>query len=208
MQSSGCVNSKKRYNAPCAPSSSTFSRVTVLFHFSLSFYPLFGSYLFVFAVGTALSLLFLTYRPHGERLPGWGRQVLLLLRFLTLLLFLFALLRPTLIYTETRRLASTLYVLLDTSESMSRPDEIGGKPRFAVAKDSLLTSQPQLKKLQQQAEVNVAAFDAAVLPLQIQNGMIEGIPSDPKGRETAIGAALDAVWERCEIGRASCRERG
>ena len=150
----------------------------------------------MFAVAAALSLLFLMHRPSGERLPGWGRQFLLLLRFLTLLLFLFALLRPTLIYTETRRLASTLYILLDQSESMSRPDEIGGNTRFFVAKESLLTSQPQLKRLQQQAEVNVSGFDGTLLPLQIQNGIIDGIPLEPKGKETAIGAALDVVRER------------
>ena len=164
--------------------------------FRFSFYPLFGSYLFVFVVVAGLSLLFLTHRPHGERLPGWGRQILLLLRFLTLLLFLFALLRPTLVYTETRRLASTLHILLDQSESMSRPDEIGGNTRFSVAKEALLTSHPELKRLQQRAEVLVSAFDATLYPLQLQNGIVEGLLLDPRGKETAIGAALDAVRER------------
>ena len=150
----------------------------------------------MFAVAGGLSLLFLAHRPHGERLPGWGRQILLLLRFLTLLLLFFALLRPTLVYTETRPLASTLHILLDSSESMSRPDELGGKTRFFVAKESLLTSQPQLKRLQQRAEIIVSTFDATLRPLQIQNGIIEDIPEEPKGKETAIGAALDAVRER------------
>jgi len=150
----------------------------------------------VFAVVGGLSLLFLTRRPHGERLPGWGRQILLLLRFLTLFLFLLALLRPTLVYTENRRLASTLYILLDTSESMSRPDELGGNTRFSSAKESLLLSQPQLKKLQRRTEVIVSAFDVALSPLQIQNGIIEDIPEEPQGKETAIGAALDAIRER------------
>ncbi len=172
----------------------TFSPFAVLFRFS--FYPLFESYLFVFGVVGVLGLLFLTFRPQGERLPGWGRQILLLLRFLTLLLFLFALLKPTLVYTETRRLASTLHILLDQSESMSRPDEIGGNTRFFVAKESLLSAQPELKKLQNRAEVNVSTFDASVRPLTLNGGFVEGIPEQPTGKETAIGASLDAVRER------------
>ncbi len=164
--------------------------------FRFSFYPLLGSYFFVFGTVAVLGLILLMLKPRGERLPGWGQRILLLLRFLALLLLLGAMLRPTLIYTDEQRLASTLYVLLDQSESMSRPDEIGNNTRFHVAKEQLLNSQPQLKKLQNQAEVNVSAFDASLHPLKLEKGFVEGIPDKPLGKETAIGATLDTVRER------------
>jgi uncharacterized membrane protein len=117
----------------------------------------------------------------------------MVLRFIAFLLLLFGMLRPTLVYTKSQPLASTLHILLDQSESMSRPDELGGNTRFQTAKEALLQAVPQLKRLQSQAEVKVFAFDASLIPLEIQEGHINNLPEFPKGKETALGAVLDTV---------------
>jgi hypothetical protein len=162
----------------------------------LSFYPLFGSYWIVLTVIFAIGAVLLLNRPNSERMPKFGCRCLVLLRFLALTLLLFGMLRPTLVYTKSQRLASTLNILLDQSESMSRADELGGKTRFQTAKDAILNAVPQLKRLQKIAEIKGFAFDASILPLEIRDGILENIPEQPKGKETAIGAALDAVRER------------
>lgn len=164
--------------------------------FRFSFYPVFGSYGFVLALTILFAFVLLAVRPGGDRLTERGRRCLLLLRIVSLLLFCFALLRPTLVYTKTERLASTLNILLDQSESMSRPDELGGNTRFQIAKESLLSSQPQLRKLQQDSEVDCYVFDASLQPVTVSDGLLNDLPAEPKGKETAIGAVLDAIRER------------
>ncbi|MDR2754984.1 MAG: VWA domain-containing protein [Planctomycetaceae bacterium] len=161
--------------------------------FRLSFYPLFGSYWIVFGLALVIGILLLSIRPSGERVPHHGRTCLMVLRFIAFFLLLFGMFRPTLIYTKSLPLASTLHILLDQSESMSRPDELGGNTRFQVAKEALLQAVPQLKRLQEQAEIKVFAFDATLSPLEIHDGLISNIPEIPQGKETALGAVLDTV---------------
>ncbi|MDR1962324.1 MAG: VWA domain-containing protein [Planctomycetaceae bacterium] len=161
--------------------------------FRFSFYPLFGYYWVVFGLALAIGAVLLSIRPAGERLPRTGQTCLMVLRFTAFFLLLFGMLRPTLVYTKSQQLASTLNILLDQSESMSRPDELGGNTRFQLAKESLLQAVPQLKRLQSQAEINVFAFDSSLVPLEIRDGLVENFPEQPKGKETALGAALDAV---------------
>ncbi|MDR2440809.1 MAG: VWA domain-containing protein [Planctomycetaceae bacterium] len=162
--------------------------------FRLSFYPLFGSYWIILFFALVIGILLLSVRPTGERVPHHGQLCLMVLRFIAFLLLLFGMFRPTLIYTKSLPLASTLPILLDQSESMSRPDELGGNTRFQIAKDALLHAAPQLKHLQSQAEINVYAFDASPTPLEIHNnGLISNLPELPKGKETALGAVLDTI---------------
>lgn len=161
------------------------------------FSPLFGSYWIVLAIVFALGFLILRIKPVGERLPPkYGQRTLLVLRFIALALLLFGLLQPTLVYTKEQRLASTVILLVDRSESMSRPDEIGGTTRFQAAQAALLEAAPQLKRLQDRSDVQCFAFDAALHPLTLDKGIVGGLPARPEGRETAIGYALDTVRER------------
>ncbi|MDR0704376.1 MAG: VWA domain-containing protein [Planctomycetaceae bacterium] len=161
--------------------------------FRLSFYPLFGSYWIVFGLTFTIGIILLSIRPSGERIPRGGQTCLMVLRFIAFLLLLFGMLRPTLVFIKSQPLASTLHILLDQSESMSRPDELGGNTRFQTAKEALLQAVPQLKRLQSRSEVNAFAFDASLAPLEIREGLISNLPESPKGKETALGAVLDTV---------------
>lgn len=160
------------------------------------FSPIFGSYWVVLGIVAALGIVLFTIRPGGQRLGIRGRRFLIFLRTVALLLLLFSMLRPTLVYTKTQRLSSTLNILLDRSESMSRSDEAAGNTRFHAAREALIDAQSRLKRLQEYSEVNGFMFDASLHPLTIRDGIVQDFPEKPQGRETAIGAALDTVRER------------
>jgi len=164
--------------------------------FRIGFYPIFGSYTTVFICAVVLCAVLWMSRPRGEQLPLYGQRVLLLLRFLALLLLLFGMLRPTLVHTVSHRLSSVVNIVLDQTQSMTRNDEIGGKSRFTVAKESLQQASGQLRRLQRQAEVRAFAFDSALNPLDLQDGSFTDLPDNPRGQETALGFTLDSIRER------------
>ncbi|MDR1479439.1 MAG: hypothetical protein LBJ00_10925 [Planctomycetaceae bacterium] len=130
----------------------------------------------------------------GELL--FRRRVLFIVRFLSLAVLFFAMLRPTVVYTATERLTSSLVVLLDDSESMSRTDEINGNTRYKVALDALVNSKPMLRRIQDYVDVKCYTFNSSLSSFQISSGVIDGMPTHPKGRETAIGAVLDSAREQ------------
>jgi len=164
--------------------------------FRIGFYPIFGSYTTVFICAVVLCAVLWMSRPRGEQLPLYGQRILLLLRFLALLLLLFGMLRPTLVHTVSHRLSSVVNIVLDQTQSMTRNDEIGGKSRFTVAKESLQQASGQLRRLQRQAEVRAFTFDSALNPLDLQDGSFTDLPDNPRGQETALGFTLDSIRER------------
>jgi uncharacterized membrane protein len=170
-----------------------------------SFYPICGSYIFVLGIFLFLTaIIFFVPRYWvvddnvgvDSGLLLFRRKVLLWLRFFALLVLFFAMLRPTIIYTATERLASSLVVLVDDSESMSRADEINGSTRYQVALDALINSKPVLSRIQNYVDIKCYTFNSSLTPFQIFGGSIDGMPSTPKGRETAIGAVLDSTREQ------------
>lgn len=164
--------------------------------FRLSFDPILGSYWIVFGILVFLVAILIRFKLSGERLSNRGGRILFVLRVLALLFLVFAMLRPALVYTKTLRLASTLYILIDQSESMSRTDEINGNSRFQVAMESLIASEPRLKKLEENTEIQCFAFDGGVHPLSVQKGSIENLSEQPLGKETALGHALEEIRKK------------
>ena len=160
------------------------------------FYPIFGSYTFVLLCAAVLFAVMLFSRPTSEQFPRNGQRILFTLRFLALLLLLLGMLRPTLVHTVSQRLSAVVNIMLDQSQSMTRNDAIGGKSRFDAAKDSLGQAAPQLRRLQQQAEVRAFAFDHSLSPLDLREGNFFDMPDVPRGMETAIGFTLDTIREQ------------
>ena len=97
--------------------------------FHLSLYPVFDSYLLVAVVALVLMGL-LWFGPSRARIGRARRVVLALLRAAVVVAVVLAMLRPTLIYTQTKKQAATLVVLADQSRSMSVPDAVGNKTRW------------------------------------------------------------------------------
>ena len=166
--------------------------------FRLSLYPIADSYLLVIAVAVAL-LALLALVPGKGRLSGGRRLSLTALRLAVIVLAVFAMLRPTLIYTEVKKQSATLVLLADQSRSMSVPDALAGKTRWEVLCKSLADAQAALAKLARDFEVKAYAFDAEAHPLTVEKGEIT-LPDEPEGGQTAIGSTLDDVL-RQEAGK-------
>ena len=160
----------------------------------LSFYPVFDSYLLVVAVALLL-LGLMWFGPSGEKTGRTHRVILALLRAAVIALVLLAMLRPTLIYTETKKQPASLVVLVDQSRSMSVPDAVGNKTRWDSLRGALTDAAPALAKLQRDFEIKAWTFDADVHEVGVERGRIE-LPVKPEGQQTAIGAALDDVLGR------------
>lgn len=95
--------------------------------FHLYFYPVADSFLLVALAALLLAGLLLV-RPAQM---SWRRRAALTAaRAAVIALVILAMLRPTLVYTETKKEKATLIILADTSRSMSIPDALDGKTRW------------------------------------------------------------------------------
>ena len=91
-------------------------------------------------------------------------------------------LRPTLIYTQTKKQAATLVVLADQSRSMSVPDAVGNKTRWQALRDALEDAAPALAKLQRDFELKAYTFDADAVRSRRRGGQN---PTPRQARGTA-----------------------
>lgn len=158
----------------------------------LYFYPVGGeNYLLVAAVALALLALLLV-GPGKSRVDRRRRRILTALRAASILALIFAMLRPTLVYTTKTPLAASIVLLVDLSRSMSVPDEVNGHTRYQTQQRTLEDVRNVLKRLGKRFEVKVYGFDRNVHPLEVADGKIT-LPPAPEGRETAIGQSLDTV---------------
>ena len=78
---------------------------------------------------TAVLLGLLLVRPRHVHLARRQWAVLIGLRLVVVLLTLFAMLRPSFVYTKVEPVAASLVMLVDSSRSMQVADSLGNKPR-------------------------------------------------------------------------------
>src|SRR4026209_3045013 len=83
----------------------------------------------VIAVAAVLLGLLLV-RPRHVHLTARKWAALIGLRLVVVLLMLFALLRPSFVYTKQDPVAASIVVLVDSSRSMQVADSMGDKPRW------------------------------------------------------------------------------
>jgi hypothetical protein len=160
-----------------------------------------GGYTTVSVVMAVLvAILFLIGISRSHTTPG-RRATLLALRVAILALFAFALLRPSLVLTTTKKQSATLVVLADRSRSMMVADSFNNKSRWDALKATLTDALPGFAELAEENEVKLAlyTFDA-----EVQSHEFDPKQSDAKidlgakaeGTQTAIGAALEEVLRR------------
>src|SRR5262245_7972866 len=92
----------------------------------------------VVVAAVLLGLLFI--RPRHVRLSYWRWGGLIALRLVVVLLMLFAMLRPSFVYTKSDPIAASLVMLLDSSRSMQVADSLGDKPRWDAMKELLASA--------------------------------------------------------------------
>jgi len=149
-----------------------------------------------FAGSVALLLgLALFVGPTGKRLSPRRRSTLLAFRAGTALLLLFAMWRPTLVATETRKLPGSLIVLIDSSRSMQIADSLGNDSRWNGIKTVLSSASDQLSELAETWDLKFYLFDEASKTVKLVDGKAE-LPEQADGPQTAIGSALEDVLDR------------
>ena len=142
-----------------------------------------------------LVLLALLVGPAGKRLPRRRRLTLLALRAGTALLLLFAMWRPSLVATETRKLPGSLVVLVDSSRSMKIIDSLGNDSRWNAVKSVLDSARNQLRELAETWDLKFYQFDEGTELVKLVDGQAN-LSEDPDGPQTAIGSALEDVLDR------------
>ncbi len=154
-----------------------------------------GGYQLTSALVFALLLLLTLLGLPRHKLTRQRRSVLVCLRLVVIALAMFAMLRPALVQTTTKRQSATLVVLADRSRSMSVTDALGGRSRWDVLEMTLDDSLPALRSLAEELELKLYTFDGEIHPLDFSDGQVNlGAAAD--GKETAIGAALEDVLRR------------
>ena len=157
------------------------------------FEPVLNSY--AVAIGSALVLAaLLVIGPRFRTLTRPQRRILIGLRGVLILFVLLALLRPTLISTESEPQSATLIVMYDQSRSLTVADAAGGKTRWQSLRETLRDASDLFVDLGDSYELQVYGFDAKPVAREIdETGMI-AIPTEPTGNQTDIGQAIhDAV---------------
>ncbi len=142
-----------------------------------------------------LVLLTLVVGPAGKRLPRKRRITLLALRAGTALMLLFAMWRPTLVATETRKLPGSLVVMLDSSRSMQIADSLGNQSRWDAVKSVLESASDQLNELAESWDLKFYQFDETSRAAKLVDGLV-ALPEQAEGPQTAIGSALEDVLDR------------
>ncbi len=147
-------------------------------------------------VGVTVTLgLLLLVGPRGRLQPRGRRLALLALRGLTVLVLLFAMLRPSRVTTETRRLPGSLVILVDSSRSMQVADSLGNQPRWDAMREVLESAGEKLAELAETWDIRLYRFDEGVTEVPIEAGRLS-LPEEPLGSQSAMGAALDEVLQR------------
>ena len=164
--------------------------------FRLYFYPVADSLLLVVVTALVLAALLLL-RPAQAELSWRRRVALAVARAAVIAMVVLAMLRPTLVYTETKKEKATLILLADDSRSMSvRGDAPPAKTRWEELRAALADAAPALRELMRNFEVKVYAFDQELHPLEIAADGKIFLPEKPEGQQTAIGAAISDALRR------------
>src|SRR3954468_6396338 len=137
-------------------------------NFEIRFQPVVSMTVVVLVTAVLMGLLFI--RPRHVQLLKRQWAALIGLRLLVVLLMLFALLRPSFVYTKVEPVAASLVMLVDSSRSMQVADSLGDKSRWDAMKLLLGASSKDLEKLSAKWNVVAYEFDSDSKKLELKNG--------------------------------------
>jgi hypothetical protein len=161
-------------------------------NFEIRLQPVVSMTVVVLVTAALLGLLFV--RPRHVQLLKRQWAALIGLRLAVVLLMLFALLRPSLVYTKVEPVAASLVLLVDSSRSMQVADSLGNKPRWDSVRHLLDSSARDLATLNKKLSVAAYEFDSESRKVAIQNGKLS-LAAAANGDESAIGAAIGDALE-------------
>src|SRR6187399_1185231 len=140
----------------------------------LRFQPVVSLPVVLAVAGVLIGLLFV--RPRHVRLFKRQWAALIGLRLAVVLLMLFALLRPSLVYTKVEPVAASLVMLIDSSRSMQVADSLGNKSRWDSVRQLLDASSSDLVKIGKKLTLAAYEFDSQSRKVAIENGKL-GLPA-------------------------------
>ncbi len=153
-----------------------------------------GTLAFWLAMGGFCLILMVTLLSYRGVPGATTRRVALLvvLRLLAFLLALMPILRPSFGMLRSKDEESNLWILADTSESMSVGDEVGGKTRWDLLEKHIQGALPLLERLsnEQGTKVRWFGFDDKVTEMSPDKF------GRPVGRLTDIGGALHDLMDK------------
>ena len=147
--------------------------------------PIGGSYLLLALAAVAvLALTIWAYRSQLRGSSGAWRWIAFGLRIAAVLLCLIAALRPSLMIDEKKKQQSVVLFLIDSSESMTSGDEVGGQTRWDVARKALDSGRKSVDGKSKDLEVKAFRFDTDLRDYKSDD------EKGPDGRETDLGTML------------------
>jgi uncharacterized membrane protein len=148
----------------------------------------------------AVLIALLWVRPRHVQL-GIGQWAALIgLRLLVVLLALFAMLRPTFVYTKSEATKASLVLLMDESRSMQVADSLGDRARWDAMKMLLDASAGDLSALDQKWDISAYAFNGGSRKVEVRDGKI-ALAATAEGEQSALGTALADTLDREAGGR-------
>jgi len=150
----------------------------------------------LFAVAAALVALTLwSYRGHTQasrRRIG----VVLTLRLLALAAALATTLRPTVGVQENPKVPSVLLIGVDTSQSMSVPDELNGQTRIDAVRKVLEACEPALEELRTGQNVNVVAYRFGDSAFNDRDSLFDRATTPAADGQSDYGVYLRKTFDR------------
>ena len=157
------------------------------------FRPIFGSYALVIFVTLGLGALVAVRPARAGQLAPSRVRTLRYLRMAVYFCVILAMLRPTLVHTESRVEPAQLIVLADQSRSMSVADQ-GNQTRWQVVRGTLAGVQDRLTESRDVLDLCSFVFDTRARSLpDAQPG--PAWPEEPTGEQTDVAGALEDVLQ-------------
>jgi uncharacterized membrane protein len=156
---------------------------------SWSFEPLLGSWWLVVAVAVLL-LAGLWIKPQFASASPLRRRVLIAIRLMLILLVIFAMLRPGMVWSQFKSQRATLAVMLDFSASQQLPSDTSGLSRWKKQQEIWSEIASIAGQSKEDLDLVVYGYDGQLRPLPINaEGAVE-LPTQPIGKVTDIGKSL------------------
>jgi uncharacterized membrane protein len=160
----------------------------------LKFLPV-GGYWYVAGVAIVLAVLALGISPRHIAMPTGRRVMLKVLRLLSIVMLVLALLRPTLVLTRSTPEEATLILLIDRTRSMTVGDSLDNRTRYEGVKLLLDQAADEFRRLRQNWRVEAYTFADTLEPLKLGEDGKFNLPPNPDGEQTPIGYSLQEVLE-------------
>lgn len=146
----------------------------------------------VSVVAVALvAFVLLTYPPRVRHLPKLTQQLLIGLRLLAVLVLIVAMIRPEIQYSEHDRKSAVLFVVADTSRSMTTTDGDANSTRRATVLKLLADNQAKFEALGKLVEVRKFDFDSELHAVDTFNEQATGLM-------TSFGSSLEPLLKEAQ----------